>query len=110
MEEKATEKQISLMKKLGIEFHPEITKYAAIAAIKRVIPPKEEPKDVTPDYVKVTQPKGSTIFVPENGREKLIIRQCCLKAAVELHTSRLDTDNVTIVLRIAEEFERWVNR
>ena len=49
---------------------------------------------------------GGTI-TKSNGKDTLIIRQCCLKAAVEMHKDRNDTSGL---LPLAEEFEKWVNR
>ena len=42
-----------------------------------------------------------------NGKDTLIIRQCCLKAAVKYSGQ---SDTVAAVLVYAEEFEKWVNR
>jgi len=98
--EKATDKQLSLMSKLGIQFDPQKDdKYDAIRLIKDKIGEREDspPKDVTNQYVKT------------NGKEKLIIRQCCLKASVELWSSVKEINRETI-LETAEAFETWVNR
>ena len=49
---------------------------------------------------------GGTV-TKSNGKDTLIIRQCCLKAAVKYSGQ---SDTVAAVLVYAEEFEKWVNR
>lgn len=53
--------------------------------------------------------KPHNTVIPTNGKDKLIIRQCCLKAAVE-RASNSPEYTIKRILEIAGEFEAWVNR
>ena len=54
-----------------------------------------------------TQPKITGNITKSNGKDTLIIRQCCLKCAVKYSGQ---SDTVAAILVYAGEFEKWVNR
>lgn len=55
------------------------------------------------------EPKSSLLPSAINGKDKYIIRQCCLKASVELW-SRMAQPDKKLILETAETFEKWVTR
>lgn len=107
MAELATEKQLNMMSRLGIRILPDMTKGEAFKAIQAYMDSKK-PKDITSTY-------SQEVTSPPLDKDTLIVRQSCLKAAVEhinnfkpelLKTKEADSE----VLALAEEFEKWVFR
>ncbi len=117
MPEPATEAQLAMIRRLGLQAWPDMTKGEAWKMIQQ----KKEgvkPKDVSNEYSQARQ----TSSPPGLDKDTLIIRQSCLKAAVEM-TQHLDSfltqrgvSPVTVVSvtqtikEVAEEFEKWVTR
>ena len=104
MSESATDKQKAFLRRLNVNYPESITKFEASKLIDQHATPK--PKDVSEDYSKEAPKLSSTSPL---GRDTLIVRQSCLKAAVE-DCSKLDGISTGPILAIAEEFEKWVNR
>ena len=67
----------------------------------------KSPKDVTESY-SAGDASSKNHFSP--AREKSIIRQSCLKAAVEMVCHAKAYQEGVNVLELAENFEKWVNR
>ena len=113
----ATDKQYAMMEKLGIDYNP---KGVSIGEARMLIANKlgkplndfkdvdsAKPRDITSNY---SQEKSS----PSLDKDTLIVRQSCLKAAVEVHVCYIhDTKTIQpidMITKMAEEFEKWVFR
>ncbi len=65
---------------------------------------QDEPKGLT------GSPEPHTAQASHSDRDKFIIRQSCLKAAVEYYGSHGENSDIKKLKEIAEEFENWVLR
>lgn len=101
-EELATEKQLKFMGSLGIDAIPGMTKQQARLAIEGKVGKSDKPA--------WQKPRETEIIPPTSGidKDRLIVRQSSLKAAVEAQQGN-DTE-LSIVLELAEKFEEWVFR
>lgn len=119
----ATQKQYILMDKLGIEYNPQ---GVSLGEAKQLIRDKlNKPKDVTEGYSRTdttesdaTQQLGKVghTSVSRPDTNTCIIRQSCLKAAVEsLHLYGAGTFTshehmIDEVQKVCDKFEKWVLR
>ena len=123
----ASQKQYDLLEKLGYEI-PEggISSGEASAIIKQLL--KNKPKDITDNYrpetstVASSVSKGPAVGVTNDKkfnnsnewRSPLqLIRLDCLKAAVDMFKERyeeLASNHSELIIKTAEEFEKWVFR
>lgn len=124
----ASDKQYALLEKLGYEIPKDgMSSGEASEKIKQLLGDKvKAPKDVTQNYnpaggvaspsANKPQRYGSGTQNQDMGgtsRDVLIVRQSCLKAAVEVYgnpnlkDTPINTENI---LNLAEIFEKWVNR
>ena len=111
----ATDKQYAMMEKLGIDYNPKgvsISEARMLIANKLGKPLNDfkdidsaRPRDITSNY---SQEKSS----PSLDKDTLIVRQSCLKSAVEMCASRVATIPIKTedIIDIAECFEKWVFR
>lgn len=109
-EELASEKQLNYMKGLGLEVPQGCTKAMARQLIEGKVG-KGDSMFKPPQ----SQPKETTVIPAETAnRDRLIVRQCCLKAAVEVANASLQHDKTPWpspeILELAEELEEWVFR
>tara|TARA_R100001480_G_C4701066_1_gene177519 strand:+ start:304 stop:624 length:321 start_codon:yes stop_codon:yes gene_type:complete len=105
MNEQATEKQVNYMKALGIEVPNECSKADAKVLIEAKVGFKAGGNNNIPQ---------KTLIPADDNRQRLIVRQSSLKAAVDTFmTISQNTDSSTTVDAIkdlAEQFEEWVFR
>lgn len=115
--EEATEKQKNFMKSLGLEVPEGITKHEARLAIDgKVNGGKPVPVEQSPMRSRTVKWEGDS----DKDRQRLIVRQSCLKAAIEFlapvqtvnhkdpfYDERKSPEDVTLM---AEKFEAWVFR
>lgn len=106
----ASDKQYALMDRLGIEYDEAgVSVGEARELIKKKLE-SQKPKDVTAQYGEKS-PKFKSVdgeYTAQLDKDTLIVRQSCLKAAVE-YASKLGT-NKDDTIKLAEEFEKWVFR
>jgi len=121
----ATEKQYRLLGQLKYNVDREMTSGEASDLIAQLL---SKPKDITKNYsqggVSPENNQAITSF-PHLDKDRLIVRQSCLKAAVEMTnvcwnimlvkgTTGVSTMTLDIlrqsVIKEAEEFEKWVFR
>lgn len=108
--EPATPAQLGLMQKLGIKYPEGISKFNAHRLIGEKIGNSQTGGAKTKSPLFNHSQSDNQVSKESNGvpnRDKLIIRQSCLKAAVE-YIQHKPADKG--VLALAEEFEAWVVR
>ena len=97
----ASDKQIAFLKNNGIEG----SKMSAQEAHKAISEILGDAPALKPAYPAQTTHK----FEYSDKKERLIVRQSCLKAAIEYYDKQPD-GQIVDVLDMAEEFEDWVFR
>tara|TARA_R100001480_G_C4623300_1_gene166738 strand:- start:54 stop:383 length:330 start_codon:yes stop_codon:yes gene_type:complete len=107
-EELATEKQLKFMGSLGIDAIPGMTKQQARLAIEGKVGKSDKPAWQKPRETEIIPPT-SVMY-----KDRLIVRQSSLKAAVETFMTISSTTDVSQnsdgIKDLAEQFEEWVFR
>lgn len=109
MEYKATDAQIHFLKSRNIDA-TNMSKKEASDAISNIVGGNRQNSQAGHSF---PYPKKTTYPSDDPNKDRLIVRQSCLKAAVKYYDSLLGLEGNKInktVLELAEEFEKWVFR
>jgi len=103
MERKLSDKQKAILEKNGVDYS-NMSYSEASEIIGSILAGRNPP--VVPKDPKITTSEHSEV---QPDKDRLIVRQSSLKAAVELGVA-WKTDNSNEILAMAEAFENWVFR